>query len=206
MPKRRYDNDADAFDANGVLRDGRSVRVPMWLMDMGDGGVDDVQRSVAVDAAVRKYGLYPAGAGAKEGGSCTIDGRPGKLRAVEGGFVCVPDDDDTEDAMLHIKTDAPTVLTDALGRSDPASLSRPGLRYLVAGHKTADHVQQVTREVMRDEARREAVVDASSAWRGGAGDRTIPVKRETGDAVADAWLDGIEDLTSAWSGGTRSVR
>jgi hypothetical protein len=43
-------------------------------------------------------GAYPSN-GAKVGDICTINGAPGHLRDRDGGLVCVPDDDDTGDAM-----------------------------------------------------------------------------------------------------------
>jgi hypothetical protein len=47
MPKRyaEYDDD-DNLDENGLLKDGRSVRVPMMMRDGGDDGLTDLQRSV----------------------------------------------------------------------------------------------------------------------------------------------------------------
>jgi hypothetical protein len=46
MPKRyaEYDDD-DNLDENGLLKDGRSVRVPMMMRDNADG-LTDLQRSV----------------------------------------------------------------------------------------------------------------------------------------------------------------
>jgi hypothetical protein len=45
MPKRQYDTDEDdMFDERGVLRDKRSVRVPMMMRD--DDGLTALQRSV----------------------------------------------------------------------------------------------------------------------------------------------------------------
>jgi hypothetical protein len=46
MPKRyaEYDDD-DNLDENGLLKDGRSVRVPMMMRD-SDDGLTDLQRSV----------------------------------------------------------------------------------------------------------------------------------------------------------------
>jgi hypothetical protein len=200
MPKRRHD-DEDAFDERGVLKDGRGVRVSMLAMD----GLSPLQRAVAADAAVKKYGLYPAGSGAKEGGACTIDGRRGRLVKVEGGgFVCVPVDG-KEDSM-PIDTDAPTVVVDGFGDSGLAAMSRPGPRYLHSGHKTVDHAVQLARECNVRDAHAESVADMSNAWRGNVSDREVARVHDSGDPLRDAYLDQLADLTSAWSGGTRSVR
>ena len=42
MPKRQHDTDDDLFDERGLLKDKRSVRVPMMMRD----GLTDLQRSV----------------------------------------------------------------------------------------------------------------------------------------------------------------
>jgi hypothetical protein len=104
--------------------------------------------------------------------------------------------EEEEDSAMRIETDMAPMIVDAFGLTD--GLSRPGSRHLHSGRKTLD---EVTREVMRDEARRDGVADLCDAWKGGGSDRTIPVKRRTADAIADAWLDGVEDLVSAWSAG-----
>jgi hypothetical protein len=44
MPKRQRDTDDDLFDERGLLKDKRSVRVPMMMRDAG--GLTDLQRSV----------------------------------------------------------------------------------------------------------------------------------------------------------------
>jgi hypothetical protein len=47
-------------------------------------------------------GAYPA-EGAKVGDVCTINGQPGRLCDRDGGLVCVPDDDDTDDAATDAR-------------------------------------------------------------------------------------------------------
>jgi hypothetical protein len=44
MPKRQHDTDDDLFDERGLLKDKRSVRVPMMMRDAD--GLTDLQRSV----------------------------------------------------------------------------------------------------------------------------------------------------------------
>ena len=56
MPKRYDDDDGDAFDERGLLKDGRRVRVPLMMRD----GMSPLQRSVAEDAAARRFGLRNA--------------------------------------------------------------------------------------------------------------------------------------------------
>jgi hypothetical protein len=107
------------------------------------------------------------------------------------------EEDNKEDAM-SIDTDAATIVVDGFGRSDLAAMSRPGSRYLHSGRKTLDHVRQVTRRAMVDEAYRDSVAGASNAWRRNVSDREIAVTSNTGDAVRDAYLDQLADLTSAW--------
>ena len=45
MPKRYAGYDDDALDENGLLKDGRSVRISMMMRDSADG-LTDLQRSV----------------------------------------------------------------------------------------------------------------------------------------------------------------
>jgi hypothetical protein len=45
------DDDDDAFDRNGVLKDGRSFRVPLYMAD----SLTPLQRSVAADSAARGH-------------------------------------------------------------------------------------------------------------------------------------------------------
>ena len=52
MTKGQAEFDDDAFDENGVLKDGRRIRVPLMMRD----GVSDVQR-IAQDAVARRFGL-----------------------------------------------------------------------------------------------------------------------------------------------------
>jgi hypothetical protein len=65
---------------------GNEAKFKAYLQAVQDA--QDAWRHPTPDA----YGAYPAGAGATEGGACTIDGRPGRLRRQsDGSFVCIPD-------------------------------------------------------------------------------------------------------------------
>ena len=139
------------------------------------------------------YGGYPAGAGAREGGVCTVDGRLGRLRKQsDGTFLCVPDD--STDA---IATDAPAMVVDAFGDGGLA-LCRPGFRYLHAGLRSVDHAVHVTRDAVRREAFADSVRDLGEAWKAGTDDREVPRVSNTGDARMDAYADSVLDLTTAW--------
>ena len=142
MPKRYAEYDDDALDENGLLKDGRIVRIPMMMRDSADG-FTDLQRSV-------------------------------------------------RDAT------APLRVVDAFGNSGLA-LSRPGARYLTAGTRTPDHAALVMRDHLRREARDEYVAALQSAWKNGTNDREVARVHDTGDAVRDAYLDSVADLTTAWS-------
>jgi hypothetical protein len=63
-----------------------------------------------------------------------------------------------------ITTSNPSMVVDAFGGT--AGLSRPGFRYLHAGHKTVDHAVQVSREILRDEAYRAYDAEESRRWQG----------------------------------------
>jgi hypothetical protein len=192
---RRRDDDDE------VVRDGEALRVPMMLTDAQLAELPSWQRVEVLKWRARGTadlapGVYPAGAGAREGGTCTIDGRLGRLRKQsDGTFLCVVDGSD--DA---IATAAPAVVTDAFGDSGLA-LRRPGSRYLHAGVKSRDYAVQSVRELERREAFADSVRDLGETWKGGANDREVARVHNTGNPVADAYLDGVTDLTTAWSRG-----
>ena len=190
MAKRIYDEDDDTH--HGQLRDGERLRVPLMMLDSGRYVVD---RPVN-DA--KNYGLYPLGGTSKEGDACTIDGRPGTLRKVEGGLLCVPDD--ATDAMLD--DSSPQRVCDAFGDSG-AGLHRPGSRHLIAGRKSPDHPKLAAMSYNRAQAYRDSVTEACDAWKtnGNTNDRECARVHNTGDARRDAYLDSVADLTSAWSRG-----
>ena len=139
MPKRYAEYDDDALDENGLLKDGRIVRIPMMMRDSADGVTDLVRDATA-----------------------------------------------------------PLRVVDAFGNSGLA-LSRPGARYLTAGTCTPDHAALVMRDHLRREARDEYVAALQSAWKNGTNDREVARVHDTGDAVRDAYLDSVADLTTAWS-------
>ena len=143
MPKRQHDTDDDLFDERGILKDKRSIRVPMMMRDSADS-LTDLQRSV----------------------------------------------------HDHF---APARVVDAFGDAG-AGLHRPGSRYLVAGAGTVDHAKQVMADHMRREARDQYVANLQDAWKGNStNDREVARVHDTGDAVRDAYLDSVADLTTSWS-------
>jgi hypothetical protein len=177
--RRRHDDDDE------ILRDGERLHIPLTLMDSW-------QRDMAAH-----FGAYPAGPGTKEGGACTIDGAPGKLRKQsDGSFICVPDA--STDA---ITTDTPAMVVDAYGGTD--GLSRPGLRYLHAVHRSLDDAVLTTRRVMCDEARADYIQQTGDAWKKGTR-REIEVKPITSGDTREAALAARDaELTNAWRGGNR---
>jgi hypothetical protein len=189
MPKRKLED--DDYDERGILKDGHRIRVPFMLRDHDPTHVEAVR--ILRDA----FGTYPPGPGTKEGGACTIDGAPGHLvKQSDGTFLCVPDDE-TEDHMTK-KDDASTVVCDALGRSDPISLAQPGSRYLRSGAHTVDHTVQVTRRHMRDKALADSIEEMNDAWKGTGNTREVARTHHTNDAIADAYMDQLDDLQNAW--------
>jgi hypothetical protein len=100
----------------------------------------------------------------------------------------------------HYADDAlqPARIVDSYGGI--TQLNQPGPRYLVAGSKTVDHAIATTRQVMRDRAYAASVEDACNAWKAtGTSDREIERKHSVGDERTNAWLDQLDDLTTAWS-------
>ena len=94
---------------------------------------------------------------------------------------------------------APLRVVDAFGNSGLA-LHRPGSRYLTAGTRTTDHAALVMRDHLRREARDEYVQQLCDAWKGNnTNGREVARVHNTGDAVRDAYLDQVHDLTTAWS-------
>jgi hypothetical protein len=90
-------------------------------------------------------------------------------------------------------------VVDAFGR--PAG-QRPGACYLRTAPHTTDHAKQVMADHMRRE-RDQYAADLQDGWKNGTSDREIARIHNTGDAVRDAYLDQVHDLTTAWSRGRR---
>jgi hypothetical protein len=98
---------------------------------------------------------------------------------------------------------APLRVVDGLG-NDGLALSRPGFRYLTAGTRTPEHAALVMRDHLRREARDQYIAELQNAWKStGTGNREVARVHDTGDAVRDAYLDQVHDLTTAWSRGRR---
>jgi hypothetical protein len=88
-------------------------------------------------------------------------------------------------------------VVDGLGR--PAG-HRPGACYLRTVPHTVDHAVAVTREHLRLEAYADSIRELCDAWKGNnSNDREVPRLHDTGDAVRDAYLDSVADLTTSWS-------
>ena len=60
----------------------------------------------------------------------------------------------------------------------------------------------MTREHLRREAYADAVTEASNAWKGNTNDHEVARIHNTGDPVADAWLDQKYDLENSWHRGS----
>jgi hypothetical protein len=99
------------------------------------------------------------------------------------------------DATDAIATDAPAMVVDAYGGTD--GLSRPGLRYLHAGHRSLDDAVLTTRRVLRDEALANYIQQTCDAWKRSTG-REPAVPSVTGDARTDALLAYRDHLTNSW--------
>jgi len=56
MPKRYAEYDDDALDENGLLKDGRIVRIPMMMRDSADGVTDLVRDATAPLRVVDAFG------------------------------------------------------------------------------------------------------------------------------------------------------
>jgi hypothetical protein len=70
---RRYHDDANDLDEHGVLRDGRSLRTPMWAMDSLQKGIADhaqnVQPRRITSADASTLGLHKPGWRIETGGN-----------------------------------------------------------------------------------------------------------------------------------------
>jgi hypothetical protein len=87
-------------------------------------------------------------------------------------------------------------VVDGLGR--PAG-HRPGACYLRTVPHTVDHAVAVTQEHLRLEAYADSIRELCDAWKGNTNDREVARVHDTGDPVADAWLDQVHDLQNSWS-------
>ena len=117
----------------------------------------------------------------------------------DGGKVVVPmrfADAWHREMHAHL-TDSPAVVTDALGDSSVAALSRPGSGFVTGGTRGVEFAQRITADHMRAEALADSIRETSNAWKGSTNDREVPVKRRSDDPVADAYLDQVADLENA---------
>jgi hypothetical protein len=87
------------------------------------------------------------------------------------------------------------------GFGGTARLHQPGPRYArPAPEHSVDHAVQVTRDHMRAEAYADAVQQMCDAWRGpNVSDRECQRIHDTGNPIADAYLDQLHDLQNSWS-------
>jgi hypothetical protein len=123
-----------------------------------------------------------------------INGAPGVLVRRPKGYECVPTTKDAADTKKRI--------VDSFGQ-DGLALNKPGVRCLIAGQGTTDHVKLATQDAMCREARDQYVADLQDAWKGDDPSRyEVARVHDTGDARLDALLDQQLDLTTAWSRGT----
>ena len=108
----------------------------------------------------------------------------------------------TQPDALVINANSPPMVVDAFGGTE--GLNRPGARYLVASHRTTDHVRLVTLAVMRDDAYKTYDEEAQNAWRGetgttdpGVADRK-PDAMPVIDAVEQAYAEYDKEMAEAW--------
>jgi hypothetical protein len=187
MPKRyaEYDDDNN-LDENGLLKDGRSVRISMMMRDGGEDGLTDLQRSVRdATAPLRVVDAF--------GNSGLALSRPGARYLTAGTRT-------TDHAAL--------VMRDHL-RREARDQYVADLQDAWKGNNTND--REVARVHNTGDARTDAYLDSvadlttswsrrSDAWRGpNASDREVARVHNTGDARTDAYLDSVADLTTAWS-------
>ena len=99
-------------------------------------------------------------------------------------------------AVAEDKAARGVTVVDGLGR--PAG-HRPGACYLRTVPHTVDHAVAVTREHLRLEAYADSIRELCDAWKGNTNDREVARIHDTGDPVADAWLDQVHDLQNSWS-------
>src|SRR5262245_49733895 len=134
---RNRDDEDDAFDENGVVKDGRSLRVPLTMMD-------SMQRAVA------------------ERGRHADDKRRRKVvqrdpQGREQGTFEEEEDDE-------IKTDAAVTVCDALGR-DGLYLHQPGFRFLHGGTCNTGSAVLLAQDRAREGARDKWITETCGAWR-----------------------------------------
>jgi hypothetical protein len=59
------------------------------------------------------------------------------------------------------------------------------------------------RDHLRREARDEYITELCDAWKGdNTNDREVASKHDTGNPIADAWLDQLDDLQNSWARGS----
>jgi hypothetical protein len=185
MPKRyaEYDDD-DNLDENGLLKDGRSVRISMMMRD-SDDRLTELQRSVRDHFA-------PVTLVDSFGNSGLALHKPGARYLIAGAG--------TGDHARLVTADA--IRADAYADSvraacdawrGPNASDREVARVHNAGDARTDAYLDSVADLTTSWSRR------SDPWRGpNTNDREVARVHNTGDAVRDAYLDQVADLTSAW--------
>ena len=102
-------------------------------------------------------------------------------------------------AVAEDKAARGVTVVDGLGRT---AGHRPGACYLRTVPHTVDHAVAVTQEHLRSEAYADSIRELCDAWKGNTNDREVARVHDTGDPVADAWLDQKYDLENSWHHGS----
>ena len=142
----RHDDDDDAFDERGLLKDGRTARTRMMMKDLVPLALDD---------------------------GSTVDVEPWQRDVIV--------------AARH-----------GLADDGQLALHQPGPRY-AADQAGLDAKAKAYAEMVRDMCDAWKSPVGPPAGTGNANDREVARMHNTGDAVRDAYLDSVADLTSAWS-------
>jgi hypothetical protein len=140
---RHEDEDEDAFDERGLLKDGHTTRVSLMMKD----GMTDVQRAIAQDAATRR-GFDDSAARHQPGPVyCDAAGLERKARAY--AEMC----DDLQNAWRN----PPPLVA-------PAAAAAPPLRRDTAPARPVYDAAEARR--IKAAAYAEMVADMTSAWKG----------------------------------------
>jgi subtilisin family serine protease len=100
-----------------------------------------------------------------------------------------------QDGIERAAADERITIVDAFGNAG-AALQRPGARYAVPSPAATDPAPAQDATDPRDEAYRQHDAEEARRWQGDG--REVPVKRVTGDARMDAYLDREEHDANAW--------
>jgi hypothetical protein len=195
---RHDDDDDDAFDERGLLKDRHTTRVPLMMRD----GMSPIQRAVMEDKAAR-VGFDDSAARHQPGPvHCDAAGIERKAEAYRQMCAELQDAWRTPSADADLRGQKPgdaCSINGAPGRMNARLECVPNRRDAVHDAAEGRRIKQEAYDAMCRDMVNAWKNPRAPAWKGNTNDREVVRKHNTGNPIADAYMDQLDDLTTAWS-------